>query len=613
MSFDSVPTENSTNMVNSGVVYSALDLKADKSTTYTKTETDNLINTRLAELVASAPATLDTLQELATALGNDPNFATTIATQLGNKADKSDTYTKTEVDTALSNVQSTLTFDNVPTANSDNPVKSSGIKTALDGKQDTLTFDSTPTANSTNPVTSGGVYTALASKADSSSVPTKVSDLTNDSGFITGVAWNEVTSKPTFATVATSGSYTDLEDKPTIPPTYTLPTASANTLGGIKVGANLFIDNNGVLSVSGSGGNITVDSTITENSQNPVTSAAIYAALQNLPSGGGSGSGNAFTEDVLFSDSTGVNSGTINLSDSIADYDLIVVSIKKDSSTNANQYIYLSSFVQSMDGTSTDKIIISTRYDNQYISWYCPTNSTIGVQEYTGSVKIYKVTGIKFSGGGGGSGDSIIVDQGITTNSHNPVSSYGLYECFQDILNVEGTLVDDNLYYRNTADEVLLVRREVNVYKKYNTPAIGGIYRLNDAWGHAHYHLLLLSLSEDGADMYSNNGSDIDTGTYVDSVRNITWYYKSMSTNDWSGSGNTFYVPLINNGDATNSLTKSQIIALLLQEANPTISEISHVIVDSTPTENSTNPVTSGGIYNALRALEARIAALEGN
>jgi hypothetical protein len=80
MSFDSVPTENSNNMVSSGVVYSALDLKADKSTTYTKTETDNLINTRLAELVASAPAALDTLQELATALGNDPNFATTIAT-----------------------------------------------------------------------------------------------------------------------------------------------------------------------------------------------------------------------------------------------------------------------------------------------------------------------------------------------------------------------------------------------------------------------------------------------------------------------------------------------------------------------------------------------------
>ena len=48
-------------------------------------------------------------------------------------------------------------------------------------------------------------------------VPTKTSDLTNDSGFLTGVTWNDVSDKPTFATVATSGSYDDLSDKPTIP------------------------------------------------------------------------------------------------------------------------------------------------------------------------------------------------------------------------------------------------------------------------------------------------------------------------------------------------------------------------------------------------------------
>lgn len=47
--------------------------------------------------------------------------------------------------------------------------------------------------------------------------PTKLSDFTNDSGFITGVSWGEVTEKPTFATVATSGSYNDLSNKPTIP------------------------------------------------------------------------------------------------------------------------------------------------------------------------------------------------------------------------------------------------------------------------------------------------------------------------------------------------------------------------------------------------------------
>ena len=39
------------------------------------------------------------------------------------------------------------------------------------------------------------------------------------------------------STVATSGSYEDLTNKPTIPAAYELPTASATTLGGVKVGS----------------------------------------------------------------------------------------------------------------------------------------------------------------------------------------------------------------------------------------------------------------------------------------------------------------------------------------------------------------------------------------
>ena len=45
-------------------------------------------DTKVAALVDSAPETLDTLNELAAALGDDPNFAATMATNLGNKADK---------------------------------------------------------------------------------------------------------------------------------------------------------------------------------------------------------------------------------------------------------------------------------------------------------------------------------------------------------------------------------------------------------------------------------------------------------------------------------------------------------------------------------------------
>jgi hypothetical protein len=47
----------------------------------------------IAALVNGSPATLDTLNELATALGNDPNFATTIAGQIGGKQNSDPTLT----------------------------------------------------------------------------------------------------------------------------------------------------------------------------------------------------------------------------------------------------------------------------------------------------------------------------------------------------------------------------------------------------------------------------------------------------------------------------------------------------------------------------------------
>jgi hypothetical protein len=55
--------------------------------------TQGYVNTAISNLVASAPTTLDTLNELATALGNDPNFATTIATSIGTKVPQTRTIT----------------------------------------------------------------------------------------------------------------------------------------------------------------------------------------------------------------------------------------------------------------------------------------------------------------------------------------------------------------------------------------------------------------------------------------------------------------------------------------------------------------------------------------
>lgn len=51
----------------------------------TQIATTAFVQTAVSNLVDSAPATLDTLNELAAALGDDPNFATTTSTALGNR------------------------------------------------------------------------------------------------------------------------------------------------------------------------------------------------------------------------------------------------------------------------------------------------------------------------------------------------------------------------------------------------------------------------------------------------------------------------------------------------------------------------------------------------
>lgn len=73
------------------------------------------------------------------------------------------------------------------------------------------------------------------------------------------------------STVATSGSYNDLSDKPSIPEAYELPVASATVLGGVKVGSGLSITN-GVLAATGGG---TADSVDWSKVQNKPTFADV--------------------------------------------------------------------------------------------------------------------------------------------------------------------------------------------------------------------------------------------------------------------------------------------------------------------------------------------------
>lgn len=113
--------------------------------------------------------------------------------------------------------------------------------------------------------------------------PTKLSEFENDLGMgrgSTGSGGNTYVHPDThpasmitgLAAVATSGKYSDLSGKPSA---YTLPKASSSTLGGIKVGSNLTIDSNGVLSAvipnSSGGGSSSGSTVIIPNIQGTVT------------------------------------------------------------------------------------------------------------------------------------------------------------------------------------------------------------------------------------------------------------------------------------------------------------------------------------------------------
>lgn len=82
------------------------DTTAAAGTTYSSTKINSAIAAATAALVNSSPAALDTLKELADALGGDANFATTTAAALGNRlrVDASQTLTAAQKAFGIANL-----------------------------------------------------------------------------------------------------------------------------------------------------------------------------------------------------------------------------------------------------------------------------------------------------------------------------------------------------------------------------------------------------------------------------------------------------------------------------------------------------------------------------
>ena len=109
------------------------------------------------------------------------------------------------------------------------------------------------------------------------------------------------------STVATSGSYNDLTNKPTIPSAYTLPNATSSTLGGVKIGSNISV----------AGGTISI------------TKSNVTSALGYTPP----------TSDTVYDNATATTAGLMSASDKVK---------LNNIADNANNYTHPSTHPASM-------------------------------------------------------------------------------------------------------------------------------------------------------------------------------------------------------------------------------------------------------------------------
>jgi hypothetical protein len=143
------------------------------------------LQSELDALIDAAPGTLDTLNEIAAALGDDPNFATTITNSVAGKAPLVHTHVIADVtglDTALAGKQPVGSYSLVGHGHVISDV--SGLQTALDGKQVAGSYAASVHSHVIADVT--GLQTALDGKQASGSYVTTAN-----------FTWTNLSGKPT--------------------------------------------------------------------------------------------------------------------------------------------------------------------------------------------------------------------------------------------------------------------------------------------------------------------------------------------------------------------------------------------------------------------------------
>lgn len=164
---------------------------------------------------------------------NDLTGTPTIPTATGDLTNNSGYITSSALNGYVKSVNGTS-----PDSNGNVSISVSG------GSGGSVTVDAELSSTSTNAVQNKAVYAAVDKKLDKTGIAAYA---TRDSSG--NVIINTYAKTTDLSAVATSGSYNDLSNKPTIPSAYTLPNATSSTLGGVKVGSNISVSN-GIISLA---------------------------------------------------------------------------------------------------------------------------------------------------------------------------------------------------------------------------------------------------------------------------------------------------------------------------------------------------------------------------
>ena len=463
-------------------------------------------------------------------------------------------------------------FDDVPTAGSGKAVTSGAIKTALDGKQDLLTFDNTPTQGSDNPVKSGGIYSAIQEMQGAlqfDSTPTEGST-------------NPVTS---------GGIYDALQGvEITMDETPTEGSEHAVKSGGIKTALDAKQDT------------LQYDSAPTPNSSKLVTSGGMWAAISGISSV-------ESIQEITLDRDDWIGNGPYTQEVSIQG---VTAASKIDIQADAAAISQLLSdevravWVENNNGTVTVYSIGAVPTED--ITVQCSVENITSPYEYD-SVPTENSTNLVLSGGVWSALQNVSVetDVALSSSSTNPLQNKAIYEALAgkvDKANGKGLSTNDY-----TAEEKeKLAGIEAGATKTYVDAALS-TYSTNPVMNKVVYTALGNKVSKvSGKDLSENDytTSEKQKLAGIETGANKTVVDSSLSSSSLNPVQNkVIYEALQSFVTSWDDLT-----------GKPSTLAGYGITADTLPTENSTNPVESGGIYDALEGKEDisnKISAITAN